>query len=295
MRKALLGFAGIMKVLTGRLKLPVSLSVDVTYRCNLSCKHCYFLKDGYREELPVEAFLNKIKKLKKKYNLYSCSWVGGEPLLRKDLIEKGKKLFPFNWIITNGTIQLPEWKDCVFFVSVDGTKKYHETIRGKGTYNKIKDNITSSSNRIFIATVLNKINYKSIDEMIQEWSKTNVKGINFDFYTPIYSNDQLFIPLKKRDKILDHILDLKKEYGNFILLSKKIIELMKSYNYKNVVGENCLQRKVTVSLDPMGRIKKPCVMGNVDCSKCGCIITYAINAALNKDLETMWLLFSRLR
>jgi sulfatase maturation enzyme AslB (radical SAM superfamily) len=295
MRRTVVGLWGLLKVLSGRLEFPTSLSVDVTYRCNLRCRHCYFLKAKYKQELPLEEFIERIKEVRREYNLYNCAWLGGEPLLRKELIERGKALFHYNWIITNGTIELPEWKDCTFFVSVDGTKKEHEKIRGRGTYDKIKENITRSGNKIYIAAVLNSENYGSAEDMVREWGETNVKGINFDFHTPIRRGDELFINPEKRDEILANMLRLKDEYGNFILLTDKIIELMRSDNYGKVVGENCIQRKVTRSLDPMGRIKEPCVMGNVDCQNCGCIITYAINASVNRDLRTLKMMFGKMR
>ena len=100
-------------------KKPIGLSVDTTYRCNLKCKHCYFRKQKHKNELSVEEWLPILREWHKK-GVIHCTWVGGEPLLRKELIEKGKEIFPFNWVITNGTISIPDWKDVTFFVSIDG-------------------------------------------------------------------------------------------------------------------------------------------------------------------------------
>lgn len=273
------------KFLLNRLSYPFSISIDVTYRCNLNCKHCYFKKQGYKDEISKEEWFKKIKEIKKSNDILHCTWVGGEPLLRKEIIEEGRKFFDFNWIVTNGTIEIPDWKDSSFFVSLDGTKKFNDVIRGKGTYDKTKQNIINSDSKIFLATVLNTKNYVCIEKMVKQWINTNVKGINFDFYTPLRKNDELFIPLNKRDEILDKILELKKDYGEFILLSKKAIELMKSQNYSKVIGRNCIVRKSTICLDPTGNIKRPCVMGKVDCSNCGCTIPYWVSAIFDKDLE----------
>jgi hypothetical protein len=144
----------------------------------------------------------------------------------------------------------------------------------------------SSNSKIFLATVLNKKNYSCIDEMVKEWANTNVNGISFDFHTPTSKKDELFIPLNKRDEILDEMLELKKEYGDFILLSKKVVGLMKSDNYRNILGKNCIVKKTTICFDPTGKTKEPCVIGNVDCSMCGCIIPYWMSAVLDKDFET---------
>jgi len=280
----------VMKSVLGKLNFPLALSIDVTYKCNLNCKHCYFKKQKYTHELSEDEWANKIREIKRLYNIIHCTWVGGEPLLRKNIIEANKKFFIFNWIVTNGTLEIPDWKDCIFFVSIDGTKKFHERIRGKMTFDKIKNNIINSKSKIFLDMVINSMNYTCIENMLKEWSGTNVKGINFDFYTPLRKDDELFIPFNKRDKILDKILELKKEYGESILLSKKAIELMKSQNYKKIIGENCIVKKSALCLDPEGKIKKPCVMGMVDCENCGCIVPYALTVFLNKDLESLRIL-----
>jgi MoaA/NifB/PqqE/SkfB family radical SAM enzyme len=280
-------FKAITKVLFGRLSYPFAVSIDVTYRCNLNCIHCYFLKQGYSSELSKEEWIKKIKELKKSKDIVHCTWVGGEPLLRKDIIKNGKKFFDFNWIVTNGTLEIPTWGSCSFFVSLDGTKKFNDIIRGEGVYDKVRQNILSSNAKIFLTVVLNKINYFCVEEMLKEWANTNVRGINFDFYTPLRKNDRLFIPVDERDKILDKILELKREYEDFILLSKEVITLMRSKNCQKIIGRYCLTRKSVICLDPNGNMKTPCVMGNVDCLRCGCVIPYWIYALLiHKDFET---------
>ncbi len=49
--------------------------------------------------------MEKFKEMGTSWNkTRSVTWIGGEPLLRKDLIEKGKKYFAHNLIVTNGLI-----------------------------------------------------------------------------------------------------------------------------------------------------------------------------------------------
>src|SRR5512137_684093 len=69
-------------------------SIDVTSRCNLRCRHCYFLEQGYERELSADEWLAKLEELKRRawprpFVAYQGSWVGGEPLLRKEVIERG--------------------------------------------------------------------------------------------------------------------------------------------------------------------------------------------------------------
>ena len=85
-------------------------AIDITNRCNLRCRHCYFYAHDYEEkpELSDHEWIEKLESLKDTdFPFYQCSWIGGEPLLRKDLIERGMKYFKSNVIATNGTIELP--------------------------------------------------------------------------------------------------------------------------------------------------------------------------------------------
>ncbi|MBW1714872.1 MAG: radical SAM protein [Deltaproteobacteria bacterium] len=115
--------------------------IDVTYRCNLRCRHCYFLKQGYHSELSTDQWLAKFERLKDNgFPFMICGWMGGEPLLRKELVDKGRRYFKSNIIFTNGTIDLPDWPDVTFSVSIHGTEDYYYRMTGAkpGTYQHIK-------------------------------------------------------------------------------------------------------------------------------------------------------------
>jgi Fe-coproporphyrin III synthase len=120
------------------------ISIDVTDQCNLRCKHCYFFEQEQEGVLDAKGWENKILEMKKKSSMmYSCTWVGGEPLLKKDIIEHNKKHFLHNLIVTNGSTPLPNWPDTLFHLSVDGTEAAHEDMRRqKGLYSVMKKNIS---------------------------------------------------------------------------------------------------------------------------------------------------------
>jgi len=272
--------------LVGRL-LPRGYfaSVDVTRNCNLHCKHCYFRNMHYSNELSIGGWLTILNQLRHTFHM---TWVGGEPLLRKELIEGGKSLFEINWVVTNGTLPLPSWDDVVFLVSVDGTKDFHEQIRGAGSYSRTKENVESATTkRLYLLTVLNTINYRCLTDFLREWSQTNIKGIKFDFHTPLSHNDQLWLPFQLRDKILTQLCELRSEYGNFILLTDKIANLMRSKSCHKVT-KNCLVRKLGLCFDPRGKIKRPCVIEGAICEKCGCMVAFLTWAVfIENDEETI--------
>ena len=90
-------------------------SIDVTNRCNLRCEHCYFFAEDHdnEKELSIEAWVEKLEEMKAAgHPMMLCTWVGGEPMMRKNLIEVGRKYFKHNTIVTNGTVELPDWDNC---------------------------------------------------------------------------------------------------------------------------------------------------------------------------------------
>jgi len=283
-----LSYYFIKNALSG-IQFPVGISIDVTNRCNLRCKTCYFFQQNHKEELGDAELLSKIREIKDKFpSIIHASWVGGEPLLRKEIVEKGLKLFPFNMVVTNGSMELPKWKNCVFNVSVDGTKEYYEKIRGLNIYDKVKKHANRDDIHVNIACVLNKMNCRCIEPLLEEWSDTKIGGINFDFYTPVRGiKEDLWLDWKDRDKIIDQLLALKKEYGNFILNSKSILNLMKSDKSKKITS-NCILPKAVICLDPMGNRKLPCVIGRkADCEKCGCVVPFQIESVIvKKQIES---------
>ncbi|MBW1973487.1 MAG: radical SAM protein [Deltaproteobacteria bacterium] len=253
-------------------------SIDVTYRCNLNCKHCYYKKQNYHDELSLEEWGKKFEALKKEgFPFLICGWLGGEPLLRPELIELGKRYFKSNVIFTNGTIELPSWNDCTFSVSIHGTEPYYREITGapKGTYERIKEQAQRRDIHMVISFCVTKVNFECIPDMLAEWSKTNAQKIVFEFYTPFKGgNNWLWLDWDERDRVLDLIKKLKKEYGDFIGLSYREIELMYS-NKARQITSNCPFKEIGFTFDAKGNEKKPCAMGNfADCDRCGCILPF---------------------
>lgn len=273
-------------------------AIDITNRCNLRCKHCYFYAHDYegRPEFTDDEWIGKLESLKETdFPFYQCSWIGGEPLLRKDLIERGMKYFKSNLIATNGTIELPYWPDVNFYISVDGKKDTHDAIRGMGCYDRIKKHANRPELKISVSMVINTMNYQDIEYFLEEWKDVGVKGCLFQIYTPIkgLKNNDLWPGWRLRDEILDKLLRLKDEkYGDFIGVPNLVLKLMKSDKCKEIT-RNCVFKKVSFCLDPQGQIKKPCMMGpQADCLRCGCVLPFHMWALEDKWLMARELLMS---
>ncbi len=262
--------------------------IDVTYRCNLACRHCYFHKQQYRQELSVDQWIEKFNRLKSShFPFLICGWLGGEPLLRKSLLEIGKNYFKTNVIFTNGTLPLPDWPDVSFSVSVHGSEQYYYLMTGapEGTYQKVKQNVDRPGLDVVISCCITRINYTCIEEMLDEWSQTHVKGIAFEFYTPMKGEGKdLWLDWAERDRIIDQLNSLRKTYGDFIWFTERAYRLMRSDMAPRITN-NCPFRKIGFAWDPMGKPKNPCQLGPLaDCSRCGCILPFYSAILVNRRL-----------
>ncbi len=285
----------------GKPKGAIS-SFDITNRCNLRCKHCYFYAHDYEteRELTDEEWIGKLEELKDTdFPFYQCSWIGGEPLLRKDLIEKCMKYFKSNLVATNGTIPLPQWPDVNFYIAIDGPEEMHDEIRGKGCHAKIKKNVNRPDLKIIVSMVVNKINHTGIERFLEEWSDTAVRGCLFQMHTPVRGleyNDDLWPGWELRDEVIDKLIRLKEEkYGDFIAVPSYVLKMMKSDKCREVT-RNCLFKQVSFCLDPQGKRKRPCMMGHLaDCERCGCVLPFHLKALEDKKLmfREMFMNFKR--
>jgi radical SAM protein with 4Fe4S-binding SPASM domain len=85
---------------------PISGQIDLTYRCNLKCQHCFIVQEKDKKELTFKEVISSINKIHEA----GCLWLsfsGGEVFLRKDFLDiyayARKKGFLIS-ILTNGTL-----------------------------------------------------------------------------------------------------------------------------------------------------------------------------------------------
>ncbi len=138
----------------GKSSWPETISIFITYKCNLNCKMCgqwgdqgtfkYYDKTTLQHQLSLES----IKKLVEDVKFFNpnITLFGGEPLINPDII-KIIKVIKKNGLrcnlITNGTLMEKYAQDLVksgldeIIFSLDGDEKTHDSIRGiPGTFQR---------------------------------------------------------------------------------------------------------------------------------------------------------------
>lgn len=90
-------------------KIPINAQIELTYRCNLNCVHCYATDRALKDELTTEEVEHVLKQLAEMGCLF-LSLTGGEIFLRTDLMKILKMAKDNNLAVnlfTNGTLMTP--------------------------------------------------------------------------------------------------------------------------------------------------------------------------------------------
>ncbi len=131
--------------------MPVFLIASITSACNLHCAGCYARTTGMCGEAPAEAEPLSVSEWgnifgqAEELGISFILLAGGEPLLRRDLIEAAAPhtsiIFP---IFTNGTLiddaytkLFDENRNLVPVISIEGGIEETDARRGSGTYTSI--------------------------------------------------------------------------------------------------------------------------------------------------------------
>ncbi len=266
-------------------------SADIINVCNLHCSHCYWWLNRKEDNLDLspEDWRKTIRSTFKKQKLFVVTLVGGEPTMRPDIIDVFCDEMPRRiCVVTNGYFPLRRIKNLYFYwVSLDGTQKAHDAIRGKGSYAKTKSNILEyidgpprngkpAWKDIWISMTINSINYSTAIELAEEWNG-KVNKIGFQFHTPFVKGDPLWLEFGSlRNDLVDRLIALRKRHPDFVINSEKQLSLMKgNWGGNGSIPVQCPTWAI-LALDHSGRVKQPCCIGSADvqslkpiCEDCG--------------------------
>jgi len=111
---------------------------DVTNRCNLRCKGCFFFSSGEHMVAPEEMGLSKWENFidrEKERGVNLAILIGGEPTLCLDRVEAFYRRLP-TFCATNGLIKVPRDKfpDLMVGISLWGSGEDEKVLRGRDTF-----------------------------------------------------------------------------------------------------------------------------------------------------------------
>jgi len=235
-------------------RIPIDAIIEITNRCNLKCRHCYF-KDYLNKggEVEFEVWREVLKDLRKLGSLF-LTFTGGEPLLYPDFFKilKIAKVLNFDIkIFTNGTLVdeeiASEFKSngvSSVGVSIYGSnERIHDYFTGvKGSFQKAISSIEILKKKgiyVHIKTLLMKRNFEDLRNL-RKLAKVLKVDINFD---PILTAGYGF-----NKRILRYRLKIE-----------DIKRFFKRYKKRKIEPSNCGAGRNIISIGYKGDVY-PCLM-----------------------------------
>ena len=242
--------------------------IDVTDNCNLRCGHCYHFhgKDDFeKEELSIDIWKKRFDDLHKQ-GIRFVLLVGGEPALRSDVLMLAHEIFPFVYVITNGTIFIPKEFDHLLYVSLDGMRETNDSIRGAGVFDKILKNY-SGDKRVAINMTITMDNYKEMEDVVKLSEKHGFRGVVCNICA---TGTEVDIPMhvkkEERKLIVDELKRVKLAHQKQFLPSINMLEWYEKADHRGWCywGDDVLHFDVNWNT-------RRCFGPSTDCSNCGCL------------------------
>lgn len=200
---------------------PIRANFEITNKCNLRCKHCYFFNNPILNKcLPESAVLKIVKKLINE-GIFELSIGGGEPFCFEKIKEllrlATKKMYVIvssNGLLINDSIIefLSKLGNFTLQISLDGNENHHCKIRGitPEQYKKLLRIIIKCSNRLNLQLgfMLSHMNYRDLESMIQFCILNKIKRL---VILPYLGDNKLFILTNKERRISEQTI---KKYHN---------------------------------------------------------------------------------
>ncbi len=170
-------------------KLNIRSSIyDVTNRCNLRCKGCFFFSSGEHEAAAEEtdiscweAFVDA--EMARGVNL--AILIGGEPTLCLDRVEAFYRRLP-TFCATNGLIKVPRerFPDMMIGISLWGDEEDEKLLRGKDTFRISSKNYAGDPNVYYLYTITPRQIGKT-DKIVRK-----IRDVGLKIHMQLLSNDE---------------------------------------------------------------------------------------------------------
>ena len=199
--------------------IPSFLIASITSQCNLHCAGCYSrCNHATVDAAPVEQLTSeewlRIFEEADELGISFILLAGGEPMLRRDIIEAAGKrpniLFP---IFTNGTFidkryfeLFDRCRNLIPVMSIEGEKEITDARRGKGVYDRLIANMDEFKKRglIFGASVTvttQNLREVSSDAFLKKLADRGCKVVIFVEFVPVTDESRELAPRRGRAQL----------------------------------------------------------------------------------------------
>lgn len=177
------------------LKSPLHATWYITTRCNLRCSHCYLT--DYTKQTDAEAIYNLLTQFSG-VGIKTVSFIGGEPLVRKDLEQiiycaRAGDVIPE--IVTNGILASRERANSLvgagcerFQVSLEGhAPELSDPVRGKDTFQAVlagAAQLTMAGAKVCLNVTISQLNYMHVPQILHLAESMRVDSLRLSAFVP---------------------------------------------------------------------------------------------------------------
>lgn len=218
--------------------IPAFLIASITSSCNLHCAGCFARAiHSCTDQEPVgqlsteewDAIFEQAEELGISFILLA----GGEPMIRRDIIEKAGNrqniLFP---IFTNGTLLddtyirlLKKCRNLLPIFSIEGKEKQTDARRGEGVYEKVLATMEKMQREKLMfgsSVTVTKENLEEVmsDTFIKNLEERGCKALFFVEFVPMSRELKNLAPgEEEREYMNQHLVEIRNKYPDMIFLS----------------------------------------------------------------------------
>ncbi|RJR22775.1 MAG: radical SAM protein [Nitrospiraceae bacterium] len=213
----------------------------LTERCNLNCTHCY--QTGKKtHEMTLPEIKETITEITDTLNIWmktygisftpSVNLTGGEPFLKKDIftIIDEFRIRDFEiFLLTNGTLVDADMAKRLYAldikgvqVSIEGPKKIHESIRGRGSFSdslRGVSNLLEAGLDVTLNVTLSYLNAGHFMDLFNLSSALGVQKLGFSRLVPSGRGEALVTEMLKTEEVKDL-------YDNIFSLNTNSLEIV---------------------------------------------------------------------
>ncbi|MCM1038326.1 MAG: radical SAM protein [Roseburia sp.] len=220
------------------LHIPPFLIASITSSCNLHCAGCYSrCNHATQDTEPVSQLTSKewlsIFKEAEEIGISYILLAGGEPLLRRDIVEAAGKMqdiiFP---IFTNGTYMdekyfrlFDQCRNLIPVMSIEGGREETDRRRGEGIYEKLIANMDSFHEKGLLFGVSVTVTTENAQEVISadfldSLARRGCKLVVYVEFVPVTQESQELAPgEEERELLKSGIGRLRGEYPEMVFVS----------------------------------------------------------------------------
>ena len=218
--------------------IPPFLIASITGNCNLHCEGCYSRgthatdDDPHKDEMSAGEW-GRVFEEAGDLGISFIVLAGGEPLLRRDVIEtagKGKNiLFP---VFTNGTYidrqyfeMFEKNRNLIPVMSIEGDRDVTDKRRGEGVYDRVMDNMLRFKEKGLLfgtSVTVTKNNFKECtsDSFVNEMLEKGSRFLFLTEYVPVGGYEYDIAPGdEEREYIKIRLGELRKKFTDIVFVN----------------------------------------------------------------------------